>query len=50
MKRLRLPPSAIPIQSGEDAARDVEEKLRRYAPDTEIHFKRIAVLDEQIER
>jgi hypothetical protein len=36
--------------SGEDAARDVEAKLRRYAPDTEIHFKRIAVLDEQIER
>lgn len=36
--------------SGEDAARDVEEKLRRYAPGVEIHFKRIAVLDEQIER
>ena len=35
--------------SGEDAARDVA-KLRRYAPNTEIHFKRIAVLDEQIER
>jgi hypothetical protein len=36
--------------SGEDAARDVEEKLRRYAPGVEIHCKRIAVLDEQIER
>jgi hypothetical protein len=36
--------------SGEDAARDVEEKLRRYAPGIEIHFKRLAVLDEQIER
>ena len=42
--------------SGEDAARDVEAKLRRYmqklraGDDVEIHFKRIAVLDEQIER
>jgi hypothetical protein len=36
--------------SGEDAARDVEAKLRRYAPDAEIHFKRVAVLNEQIER
>jgi hypothetical protein len=42
--------------SGEDAARDVEAKLRRYTQkfrpgaDVEIHFKRIAVLDEQIER
>jgi hypothetical protein len=36
--------------SGEDAARDVEEKLRRYAPGIDIHFERIAVLDEQIER
>jgi hypothetical protein len=36
--------------SGEDAARDVEEKLRRYASGVEIHFKRLAVLDEQIER
>jgi hypothetical protein len=25
-------------------------KLRRYAPGIEIHFKRLAVLDEQIER
>jgi hypothetical protein len=37
--------------SGEDAARDVEEKLRRYTQklggEVEIHFKRIAVLDEQ---
>ena len=24
--------------------------MRRYAPDAEIHFKRVAVLDEQIER
>jgi hypothetical protein len=42
--------------SGEDAARDVEAKLRRYTQklrageDVEIHFQRIAVLDEQIER
>jgi hypothetical protein len=36
--------------SAEDAARDIEAKLRRYAPDIEIHFKRLAVLDEQIER
>jgi hypothetical protein len=42
--------------SGEDAARDVEAKLRRYTQkfrpgaDVEIRFKRIAVLDEQIER
>jgi hypothetical protein len=43
--------------SGEDAARDCEAKLRRYTtkllfdhPDIEIHFKRVAVLDEQIER
>jgi hypothetical protein len=42
--------------SGEDAARDVEAKLRRYTQklrvgeEVEIHFKRIAVLDEHIER
>jgi hypothetical protein len=43
--------------SGEDAARDCEVKLRRYTskllfdhPEVEIHFKRVAVLDEQIER
>jgi hypothetical protein len=41
--------------SGEDAARDVEAKLRRYTQklrgeNIEIHFRRVAVLDEQIER
>jgi hypothetical protein len=41
--------------SGEDAARDVGAKLQRYTQklrgeNVEIHFKRIAVLDEQIER
>jgi hypothetical protein len=43
--------------SGEDAARDCEVKLRRYTskllfdhPEVEIHLKRVAVLDEQIER
>jgi hypothetical protein len=34
--------------SGQDAARDIEEKLRRYAPEAEIHFERIAVTPEQI--
>jgi hypothetical protein len=34
--------------SGQDAARDVETKLRRYAPDAEIHFERIAVKREQV--
>jgi hypothetical protein len=29
--------------SGIDAARDIEAKLRRYAPDAEIHFERPAV-------
>jgi hypothetical protein len=29
--------------SGVDAARDIEAKLRRYAPDAEIHFERPAV-------
>jgi hypothetical protein len=43
--------------SGEDAARDIEEKLRRYVQrfrrlgeSVDLHFERIAVLDEQIER
>jgi hypothetical protein len=35
--------------SGQDAARDTEEKLRRYAPGIEIHFERVAVTLEQIE-
>jgi len=35
--------------SGVDAARDVEAKLRRYAPNSEIHFNRIAVTREQVE-
>jgi hypothetical protein len=34
--------------SGQDAARDIEAKLRRYAPSAEIHFERIAVTPEQI--
>jgi hypothetical protein len=36
--------------SGQDAARDIEAKLRRYAPDTKIHFTRVAVTREQAER
>jgi hypothetical protein len=36
--------------SGQDAARDIEAKLRRYAPGAEIHFERIAVTPEQIAR
>jgi hypothetical protein len=36
--------------SGQDAARDVEAKLRRYAPDAEIHFSRPAVTREQVEQ
>jgi hypothetical protein len=36
--------------SGVDAARDIEAKLRRYAPDAEIHFERPAVTHEQIEQ
>src|SRR5262249_25606428 len=36
--------------SGVDAARDIEDKLRRYAPDAEIHFERPAVTREQVER
>ena len=35
--------------SGQDAARDIEAKLRRYAPDAEIHFERIAVKREQVD-
>jgi hypothetical protein len=36
--------------SGVDAARDIEAKLRRYAPGAEIHFTREAVTREQVER
>jgi hypothetical protein len=36
--------------SGVDAARDIEAKLRRYAPDAEINFERPAVTREQVER
>jgi hypothetical protein len=36
--------------SGVDAARDIETKLRRYAPDAEIHFERPAVTREQVEK
>jgi hypothetical protein len=36
--------------SGVDAARDIEAKLRRYAPEAEIHFERPAVTREQVER
>jgi len=35
--------------SGQDAARDTEEKLRRYAPGATIHFERVAVSAKQIE-
>ena len=35
--------------SGVDAARDIEAKLRRYAPDAEIHFERPAVTRAQAE-
>jgi hypothetical protein len=35
--------------SGQDAARDIEAKLRRYAPEAEIHFERIAVKRQQVE-
>jgi hypothetical protein len=34
--------------SGVDAARDIEAKLRRYAPEAEIHFERPAVTREQV--
>jgi hypothetical protein len=33
--------------SGQDAARDIEAKLRRYAPEAEIHFERVAVTRQQ---
>jgi hypothetical protein len=36
--------------SGVDAARDIEAKLRRYAPGAEIYFERPAVTREQIEQ
>jgi hypothetical protein len=36
--------------SGVDAARDIESKLRRYAPGAEIHFERPAVTREQVEQ
>ena len=36
--------------SGVDAARDIEAKLRRYAPTAEIHFERPAVTREQVEQ
>jgi hypothetical protein len=35
--------------SGQDAARDIEAKLRRYAGDAEIHFERVAVTRQQVE-
>ena len=35
--------------SGQDAARDIEAKLRRYAPEAEIHFERPAVTRAQVE-
>jgi hypothetical protein len=35
--------------SGVDAARDIKAKLRRYAPEAEIHFERVAVTREQVE-
>jgi hypothetical protein len=36
--------------SGVDAARDIEAKLRRYAPHAEIHFERPAVTRAQVEQ
>jgi hypothetical protein len=36
--------------SGVDAARDIEAKLRRYAPGAEIHFERPAVTRDQVEQ
>ena len=36
--------------SGVDAARDIEAKLRRYAPTAEIYFERPAVTREQVEQ
>ena len=40
--------AAIP-GSGVDAARDIEAKLRRYAPDAEVNFERPAVTREHVE-
>jgi hypothetical protein len=34
--------------SGENAAEVIERELRAYAPDTEIHFERLAVTEQQI--
>jgi hypothetical protein len=36
--------------SGQDAARDTEEKLKRYALGATIHFERVAVTAEQIDK
>jgi hypothetical protein len=36
--------------SGVDAARDIEAKLRRYAPEAEIYFERPAVTREQVKQ
>jgi hypothetical protein len=36
--------------SGRDAARDIEAKLRRYAPEAELHFECPAVTREQVEQ
>jgi hypothetical protein len=36
--------------SGVDASRDIEAKLKRYAPDAEIHFDRPAATREQVEQ
>jgi hypothetical protein len=36
--------------SGQDAARDTEEKLKRYAHGATIHFERVAVTAEQIDK
>jgi len=36
--------------SGQDAARNIEERLREFAPNTEIHFERLAVNAEQIDK
>jgi hypothetical protein len=36
--------------SGQDAARDIEAKLKRYAPEAEIHFERVAVTRQQVEQ
>jgi hypothetical protein len=36
--------------SGQDAARDIEAKLKRYAPEAEIHFERVAVTRRQVEQ